>query len=212
MLKKLRELDDDTVIADGRKFDLAKVSETALGILRALLGRAMIRFPNSEPPEFMFAFDDEARAFDEDSYAQITYAFDECKLTRFDVTMFSCEVRFGPFMTDLYLLGFDCLHGTVKNCLTDRDLNWDELDPTPVMMVMMRRGMVDPFDELHYDFLIQTLNGFLSHGITWDLYDSETDDLAIMVRFPHEAFGKGEGPMRICRYLRDSKRYEQGDS
>ncbi len=210
-LTKLRELDDDTLIADGPKFDLTKVTETALGILRTLLGRAMMRFPKSDPPTFSFAFDDAERAFDEESYAQIAYVFDECKLTKYDVTLFSCEVRFGPFMADLYLLGFDCLHGSVKNCLTDHDLDWSDLDPTPVMIVMMRRGMIDPIEETHHEFLSKALDGFLPQGITWDLYDSGVDDLAIQVRFPHAAFGLGAGPMRICRYLHKILRDGEGE-
>ncbi|MFA5854354.1 MAG: hypothetical protein WC866_04710 [Patescibacteria group bacterium] len=206
MLKKLRELDNDTVIADGPKFDLPKVIEVAFAILRTLYQRAMMRFPNSEPPTYAFAFEDGEHPFGDESYAAIDYIYDDCKITRFDAVPLCCSVYFGPFMIDLYLLGHDSLNGPMINCLTDYDLNWDELDPTPVLYVMMRDGMTDPFDEPQYNFLRQVLEGFLPRGITWDAYQPNDRDQAVQVRFPHETFGKGVGPIKISRYLHEVDR------
>jgi len=201
VISKLRELDDDTVTAIGPRFDLSKVLTAAWGILRTLMNRSNMRFPEEDPPTFAFPYDDDQRPFDDDSMDGIAAVFEECKREKYDVTLFSCEVQFGPFMTDLYLLGFDCLHGPVGNCVTEYDLNWDQLDPTPVMLVMMRMGMVDAIVGTPREFLKKTLESFMPQGVTLDAYDNDGDDLAIAVRFPHETFGDGHGPIRICRYL-----------
>lgn len=206
MISKLREVDDATVAALGPRFDLPKVAATATGILRTLMGRSEMRFSDVDPPTFAFTFDEAARPFDDESVGMIMAAFEECKRDTYDATLFSCEVRFGPFMVDLYLLGMDCLHGPVINCLTDCDLNWDQLDPTPVMMVMMREGMIDAIVGPHREFLCKTLESFLPSGITLDGHDFDGDDLAFLVRFPHEAFGDGRGTIRICRYLHRAHR------
>jgi hypothetical protein len=201
VISKLREIDDDTVGALGPRFDLPKVATTALGILRTLMRRAEMRFPGGDPPTFAFSFDDEPRPFDDEAAGVIAGAFDECKRLSYDVTLFGCEVRFGPFMADLYLLGFDCLHGPVGNCVTEYDLDWNQLDPTPLMLVMMRQGMIDAIVGTPRDFLQKTLETLMASGIELETHDSDGDDLAIGIRFPHAAFGDGQGPLRICRYL-----------
>lgn len=204
MIEKLKHIDEDTVSAIGPRFDLDKVIDAALGIVRTLQGRASMRFSEEDAPTFAFNNDDDQeRPFDDDSFGLIKALFKECSETAYDVTLFGCSIRFGPFLADLYLMGFDCLHGPVGNCLTDRDLNWDELDPTPVMIVMMGRGMIDPIVGAHHDFLTKTLDSFRSQGIVWEPFDAYPEDLAFAVRFPHEAFGAGRGRIRICRYEHD---------
>lgn len=202
MIEKIKHVDDDTVSAVGPRFDLDKVLEAALGILRTLSRRADMRFgAGGEDPVFAFNDEDAPRPFDDESYGLIAAGFKQCREQKYDVTLYACEVLFGPFMVDLYLMGFDCLHGPVGNCLTDLDLNWTDLDPTPTMFVMMGRGMIDPIVGAHRDFLAKTLDSFKPQGIVWDPYDDAPEDLAFAVRFPHEAFGAGRGPIRICRYL-----------
>lgn len=202
MIEKLKHVDDDTVSAVGPRFDLEKVLEVALGILRTLSRRADMRFgAGGEDPVFAFNDDDRSRPFDDESYGLIADGFRQCREQKYDVTLYACEVRFGLFMADLYLMGFDCLHGPVGNCLTDVDLDWSELDPTPVMLVMMGMGMVDAIVGAPREFLMKTLESYMSAGVTLDSYDIDGDDVAFIVRFPHEAFGAGRGPIRICRYL-----------
>jgi hypothetical protein len=201
MIERLTHVDDDTVSAIGPRFDLDKVLETAMSILRTLQRRSAMRFKDDDEPSFSFEQDDRTRPFDDESYDLISSVFKACRETTHDVSLFSCEVRFGPFMTDLYPLGFDCLHGPVGNCLTDHDLNWTDLDPTPVMLVMMGRGMIDPIVGSHHDFLTKTLDSFLPQGILWEPYDDTGDELAFCIRFPHEAFGDGRGRIRISRHL-----------
>lgn len=201
MIEKIKHVDDDTVTAVGPRFDLDKVLDAAMGILRTLQRRAAMRFKDDDEPTFSFANDDQSKPFDDESYGLISAVFRDCKATQYDVTMFSCEVRFGPYMCDLYLMGFDCLHGPVGNCLTDRDMDWTDLDPTPALLVMMSRGMVDPIVGSHHDFLTKTLDSYLSQGILWEPYDDTGEELAFCVRFPHETFGAGRGKIRICRYL-----------
>src|SRR5690242_14262987 len=117
MIERLRELDDDTVIADGPKFDLPKDLEVALKIVETLRRRADMRFPGQEGPCYRFTFDDDDRPYDDESAGLIASVFEECRLTRYDVTPFSCELRFGPYMADLYALGFEGLNGPVGSCL-----------------------------------------------------------------------------------------------
>lgn len=200
MISMLREIDEDAVEAVGPRFDLPKVLTTALGMLRTLMNRAAMRFPDADPPTYAF-HDDDPEPFDDGSFDLIAGVFEECKRVRYDVTLYSCEVQFGPFMIDLYPLGFDCLHGPVGNCLTDHDLDWSQLDPTPVMLVMMRMGMIDAIVGTPREFLMKTLEAYQASGVTLDSYDIDGDDIAFMVQFPHEAFGDGDGMIRICRYL-----------
>lgn len=204
MLKRIRDLEDDTVIADGPKFDLAKVTETALSVLRALQKRVIACFPDETAHTVAFSSDDKECPLDEQGYLMIDWVFSDCQVTKYDVTPYSCSVYLGPFAIDLYLLGIDCLHGPMISCTTDDDLPWNELDPTPVMSLMMKRALIDPFDEAHFNFLRRTLDGFRSQGVEWHVLEEEGGQaMAFTVRFPHAAFGKGFGPLRICRYLRD---------
>lgn len=203
MISKLREIDEDAVEAVGPRFDLPKVLAAEFGILRTLMNRAEMRFPGGDSPTFAFPDDDEPRPFDDDSFDAIAGVFEECKRVRYDATLYSCEVQFGPFMADLYPFGFDCLHGPVGNCLTDHELDWSRLDPTPGMLVMMRMGMIDAIVGTPREFLVKTLETYMKDGVTLDSYDIDGDDVAFMVRFPHETFGDGIGPIRICRYLRE---------
>jgi hypothetical protein len=199
-----------TVSAIGQRFNLEKVMETAFGIVRTLQGRASMRFSEGDAPTFAFNNDDDQpRPFDEESYSLISALYKECRESAFDVTLFGCSIHFGPFLVDLFLMGFDCLHGSVGNCLTDQDLNWDQLDPTPAMFVMMGRGMIDPIVGAHHDFLTKTLDSYRSQGIVWEPYDEFPEVLAFCVRFPHEAFGAGHGTIRICRYPHDHVRQDR---
>jgi hypothetical protein len=214
VISKLREIDEEAVEAVGPRFDLTKVLAEALGILRTLMNRSAMRFPESDPPTYAFS-DSDAEPFDDGSFDLIAAGFEECKRVRYDATLYSCEVQFGPFMADLYPLGFDCLHGPVGNCLNDHDLDWSQLDPTPVMLVMMRMGMIDAIVGTPREFLMKTLESYQAAGVTLDAYDVDGDDLAFQVRFPHETFGDGIGTIRICRYLhrvhRDGEMEEDND-
>ncbi len=201
MISKLRDLDAGRVIADGPLFDLPKVIETALAILRTLMQRAMMRFPESDPPTFKFSSDDAERPFEDESPGVITWMIEECKFTEYDVVPFYCEVAFGPFMVQLYLLGFDCLHGPMINCLTNHELNWDQLDPTPLMLIMPREGLTDAFEQEDLVFLTKHFAGGLPAGVVWNPTETEEEYSAIAIHFPHAAFGKGKGSMRIYRYL-----------
>lgn len=202
MIEKIKHVDDDTVTAVGPRFDLDKVLDVAMGILRTLQRRAAMRgFKDDDEPSFAFEMDDRPRPFTDESFDLIAAVFKDCREKQFDVTKFGCEVRFGPYLCDLYLMGMDCLHGPVGNCLNDRDQDWSDLDPTPILMVMMSRGMVDPIVDPHRDFLTKTLDSFLPQGVLWDPYDETGEELAFCVRFPHEAFGSGRGTLRIHRYL-----------
>ena len=203
MLTRFRDLDADTVIADGPKFDLAKVTKTALGILRALQDRVRASFPSVAQHTFVFSADDRERPLDDLGYEMIDWVFSECQMTRYDVTLYSCSAYIPPFTIDLYLLGMDCLHGAMIGGVTDQDLPWQELDPTPALLFTMERALIDPFDEAHFNFLRRTLDGFRALGVEWHTHESDEHGrpLAIEARFPHAAFGKGRGNLRICRYL-----------
>ncbi len=202
MLRKFRDLDADTVLADGPKFDLAKVTEMALGILRALQDRVRACFQENGPHTFVFPSDEQERLLDEQGYTMIDWVFSDCQIASYDVTPYCCSTHLGPFAIDLYLLGMDYLHGNMIGGETDQELPWEELDPTPVLMIMAERAMIDPLREDHLDFLRWTLDGYAFRGVTWELKSADEDvpPLAIVVRFPHAAFGKGRGTLKICRY------------
>lgn len=201
MIRKLRHKDDGTVIADGPLFDLPKVTLSAMGILRTLMQRAQMRFPDSDPPVYTFSSEDVELPFEEESPDHIAWVFEECKFTQYDVAPLYFEVKFGPFMAQLYLLGFDCLHGPTINCITDHELNWDQLNPTPLMLIMPRDGLTETFQPEDLVFLTKRFASSLPAGVVWNPYETEEELPAIAIHFPHEAFGKGEGPMRIYRSL-----------
>lgn len=211
MISKLREIDEDVVAAEGPRFDLDEVLDAALGILRTLSGRAEMRYPGHPPPLFGHFRDAELRPFDEAGYAEIADEFREAKRTAFDVTDFDCVVEFGPFAADMYLLGFEALHGPLNNCVTTFDMSWEHLDPTPVILLMMRHGMIDRLGTAQQAFLENALKTHLWRDIEWELWDVRQDGdgieaRAFVIRFPHDAFGAGRGPIRICRYLHRSLR------
>ena len=47
MISKLKELSEDTMLAEGPRFDLEKVLTAGSGILRTLIGRTQMRFPDA---------------------------------------------------------------------------------------------------------------------------------------------------------------------
>ncbi|WKZ28775.1 MAG: hypothetical protein QY323_04555 [Patescibacteria group bacterium] len=201
MIRKLRDLDESTVLADGPLFDLPKALACALAILRTLMQRAQMRFPDSDPPTYMFASEGVELPFEDESPGYIAWTFEECKFTRYDVAPLYYEVQFGPFMAHLYLLGFDCLVGPTINCQTRFELNWDRLDPTPLMLIMPREGLTEAFEQEELAFLTKHFAGSLPAGVIWNPTETEEDGSALAIHFPHAAFGKGEGTMRIYRIL-----------
>lgn len=200
MIERLRDIDEDTVQAIGMKFDLEKVLETTLTTVRALIGWAAMRFPDCEPPTFLDVHEQEPRPFDDAGYEEIATAFREAKRHSYDVTDYHYAVTFGPFAAHLHLLGFEALHGPVTNCQTTFDLSWEDLDPTPIILIRMRTGAEVEIDRLHRTFLERMLGGLREKGVQAEHW--ERAGLRFFgLRFPYADFGEGHGKIRICRYL-----------
>jgi hypothetical protein len=211
MISKLRDGNEDMVRAVGLKFDLEKVLTTALGIVRNLVGRSAMRFPNCAPPTFASVHEREQRLFGDEGYEEIAASFREARRQAYDVTDYYYLVAFGPFAAHLHLLGFEALFGPVSNCQTTFGLNWEDLDPTPIVLIRMREGAEVEIDRRHREFLERMLGSLRDKGVQAECWERAGMQF-FGLRFPHDVFGQGQGVIRICRYLEseDQSLQEEG--
>ncbi len=200
MIKKLRVLDDHTLVAEGLKFDLGKVLETSLPALRVLIRRTGMRFPGQGPTTFQAEEDEAPRLLDDAGWEEIEEMFRESKREAYDVADFFYTVFFGPFAAHLYLLGFEALHGPHVNCVTSYGQNWEDLDTSPLILIRMRDGAECPIDDESLVFLRRTLEPLREKGVTFEPW-TRLELHFFGLHFPHAAFGAGDGRIRICRYL-----------
>jgi hypothetical protein len=210
MIEKLQDVDEDTVQAIGMKFDLEKVLEMALKTLRNLVGWVAMRFPNCEAPTFSHVHEENPRPFDGDGYKEIATAFREAKRLSYDVTDYHYLVTLGPFVVHLHLLGFEALHGPIINCQTTFGSNWEDLDPTPIMLIRMRAGVEIEIDLHHKKFLERMLGSLRENGVQaghWERAGLRFFALS----FPYADFGTAHGTIRICRYLESELYGQQGE-
>jgi len=199
VISKLRELDRSTMLAEGPRFDLEKVLAAGHGILRALIGRAQMRFPDAAPMELV-SEEPEGIPATADSLEEIADIFREIKRDRYDAADLHFYAQFGPFLATWAPLGFDALYGSMANCLTSAEANWDALDPTPTLFFMSRDRPLFPMGPKATKFLKEVLGD--DDGVVHvDFVPHDADAEIVVVRFFHEAFGAGHGPIRICRYL-----------
>lgn len=210
MISKLRTLNDDTVVAEGPMFDLEKVLETAMMTLRALVRWCAMKFPDADPPTIHHVHERDLRPYEDGSCDEIAAVFRRAKAQSYDVTDFHYMVAFGPFAAHLHLLGFEALHGPQNNCETTFGLNWEDLDPTPIILIRVREGAEIPIGERDREFLERMLGNLEGRkGVElegWILSGMHFYG----IRFPYADFGAGDGRIRICRYLDDDEA-EEGD-
>lgn len=211
MIKKLRVLDDHTMVAEGLKFDLEKVMEASLPALRVLIRRTAMRFPGSGLPTFQAEENETARLLDEAGWDEIEEMFRESKREAYDVADFFYTVYFGPFAAHLYLLGFEALHGPHINCMTSYGLSWEDLDTSPVILIRMRDGAECPIDDASLKFLKSMLESLREKGVAFEPW-KRLDLHFFGLRFPHAVFGAGDGCIRICRYLEAESEDGKGES
>ena len=200
MISKLRELSEDTMLAVGPRFDLEKVLTAGSGILRTLVGRAQMRFPDAEPMSLVSETPEEIPA-SADTLDEIADIFRELKKERYDAADLHFYVQFGPFIATWAPLGFDALYGRTGNCLTSSEANWEDLDPTPVLFLMNRDQPFFPMGSKATEFLKDILGGDKADGVQVDYVPYDLDAEIVVIRFTHDAFGDGRGQIRVRRYL-----------
>lgn len=200
MISKLRELSDDTMLAVGPRFDLEKVLAAGSGILRTLVGRAQMRFPDAEPLSLVSETPEEIPA-SADGLEEIEAIFRGLKKARYDAADLHFYVQFGPFIATWAPLGFDALYGQAANCLTSSEANWSDLDPTPVLFLMNRDRPFFPMGSKATAFLKEILGDGKMDGVQVDYVPYDADADIVVIRFTHDAFGDGRGQLRIRRYI-----------
>lgn len=199
MISKLKELSEDTMLAHGPRFDLEKVLAAGSGILRTLIGRAQMRFPDAEAMAITSETEDFPGTVE--SLDEMEAVFRKAKADWYDAADLHFYVHFGPYLATWAPLGFDALYGPTGNCLTSNEANWEDLDPTPVLFFMDRETPFRPMGPKATKFLRETLGDEGSSGIHLDYVPHEADAEIVVARFPHDAFGAGSGRIRICRYV-----------
>lgn len=199
MISKLKELSEDTMLAVGPRFDLEKVLAAGSGILRTLIGRAQMRFPEAEPLTIVSEMEEFPASVE--SLDQMEAVFRKVKEDWYDAADLHYYVQFGPYLATWAPLGFDALYGPTGNCLTSSEANWEDLDPTPVLFFMNRDRPFQPMGRRPTRFLMEILVDEASSGVHVDCVPHEGDAEIVVARFPHDAFGAGSGDIRVCRYV-----------
>lgn len=199
MISKLKELSEDTMLAEGPRFDLEKVLAVGSALLRTLIGRAQMRFPEAEPMTIVSEMEEFPAAVE--SLDEMEAVFRKVKVDWYDAADLHYYVQFGPYIATWAPLGFDALYGPRANCLTSSEANWEDLDPTPVLFFMNRDQPFHPLGVKATKFLRETLGDEHAQGIHVDYVPHDVDAEIVVVRFPHDAFGAGRGEIRVCRYI-----------
>lgn len=199
MISKLKELSEDTMLAVGPRFDLEKVLAAGSGILRTLIGRAQMRFPDAQPLTIVSEMEEFPASVE--SLDEMEAVFRKVKADWYDAADLHYYVQFGPYLATWAPLGFDALYGPAGNCLTSSEANWEDLDPTPVLFFMNRDLPFQPMGSKATKFLREILVDEASSGVHVDCVPHDGDAEIVVARFPHDAFGIGSGEIRVCRYV-----------
>ena len=199
MISKLKELSEDTMLAVGPRFDLEKVLAAGSGILRTLIGRAQMRFPEAEALTIVSEMEEFPASVE--SLDEMEAVFRKVKADWYDAADLHYYVQFGPYLATWAPLGFDALYGPAGNCLTSSEANWEDLDPTPVLFFMNRDLPFQPLGPKATRFLREILVDEASSGVHVDCVPHDGDAEIVVARFPHDAFGSGSGEIRVCRYI-----------
>ena len=199
MIEKLRELNEETLTAIGPKFDLDKVLLTGRQILLRLMGRATMRFPEAEQPAMEMA-EGPPKPLDDFALGVVADLYRELARTAFDVCDLCVHATFGPYLATWSPLGISALYGVVGNCVTIFEEDWKDLDPTPTIMLHSKERPFAPMGREQTRFLLESLSP-APYGTEIDFITDEVDADTVIIRFPHDAFGAGRGPLRICRYM-----------
>jgi hypothetical protein len=198
VIEKLKIRDDQTFLAIGPKFDFGKVLQVGRRFLKLLAGRSTLRF--QQRPESIFEMNDgRVGGLDATAFELLSGLFQEIQTQAFDAADICVSLAFGPYLACWAPLGLSALCGPIGNCQTVYDENWSELDPTPTILIRGREPPHQPIGREATAFVSEIL---AAEGDDLDpvFLPDEQDADAIMIRFPHDAFGAGRDWIRICRY------------
>src|SRR5688572_2080073 len=187
------------MLAVGPRFDLEKVLAAGSGVLRTLIGRAQMRFPEAETLTIVSEMEEFPASVE--SLEAMEAVFRKVKTDWYDAADLHYYVQFGPYLATWAPLGFDALYGPAGNCLTSSEANWEDLDPTPVLFFMSRDRPFQPMGRKETKFLQEILGDEPSGGVQVDYVPHDVDAEIVVARFPHDAFGDGHGQIRVCRYI-----------
>lgn len=197
MIEKLRVKDANTFTAVGPKFDFGRVLARSRRLLTLLVGRSTMRFQGNPPPTY------ERNDGGPDRLDEAAFDFLSDLLTElhrvFDASDHSVTLFFGPFYVAWAPLGLSALCGPLGNCLTVFDEDWSEMDPTPCILIRGRQPPHEPLGREQTAFLADILRAE-GHDIEPIFLPDEVNADAVIIRFPHDAFGAGRDRIRICRY------------
>lgn len=196
-ITRLRELNEGTMLAEGSRFDLEKVLAAGSSVLRVMIGRAQMRFPETDPLRFT---SEEPEAIPETAATleEIEAIFRKIKQERFDAASLHYIVEFGPYLATWAPLGFDMLYGPLVNCVTSAEENWEDFDPTPALFFTSRAKPFFPMGPKETKFLSE-IGGECLRGTDAYFLPDDINAWMLVIRFPHETFGAGRGLIRIQR-------------
>ncbi len=200
MIEYLQDADAHTVLAIGPRFDLEKVLSAAGTLVRVLIGRCLMCFPEEPPAEFCHVHESGTRPYGADSWTEIAEAFRDAKRRSYDVTDFHWIIGTGPIAVHLFLLGLEALHGPGTCCQTSLGNFWEHLNPAPVLLFRMREGAETEIPPSLRSALERLLPNLIGMGL--ESAEVGYGGLSFCgVHFDPDVFGAGRGSLRICRYL-----------
>jgi hypothetical protein len=197
MLNHLTWKDDETVIAEGPKFDLDRVLAFSVVVLRRLLEAGGLAWRGERP--FYGIVGRSRREPYEDAAEDRLIDAVRTMSGLYDVCAFIHVVEIGPLKIRLGPLGFYHLYRMKKNRVVQRDGEpWADLDVEPAIMVhgpsgrSSNEGVFGQLTDDERRLVTEVFRRFTPLGAEMHLHSDGLVPSLAWLRFPHEAFGEDD--------------------
>ena len=196
MIRLIRTLDAETVLAHGPRYDADRVRTAMMDVLRALVSAVIAADPKADPV-FRLKGHDKTWRLNAAGYASIASFFRGQK-ERWDCDDQWCEVFVGSYRVRLHPLGDNVFlnHGRLLS-ITNAPVSDDDVVPH-LFVYKVGKGadfLLEPEQRI---LVTEVFAGFLPMGTAFDrALHQGTVGATGTLTFPHAAFGAGEGEIRV---------------
>lgn len=196
MIRYIKKIDAETVLAHGPRYDADRVRTTMMDVLRALVSAVSQADPKVDPI-FRLKGHEKAWRLNAAGYATIASFFRGQK-ERWDCDDQWCEAVVGEYRIRLHPLGDNVYlrYGSLWS-ITNQALTGDDIVPN-MNVYKVGKGADFLLTQEQRILVTEVFAGFLPTGTEFD----RVRDLGIVgamgtLKFPHAAFGEGEGEIRV---------------
>ena len=201
MIRDIRPTDNpEVVVAYGQLFDLEKVLGTAERLVEHFVHQ-MRQTGLGQEAEVSFDGPGEWEPLTEASYMRIRtgYTLTASAKEGYEAGSMAYVIRVGPFRIRLGLLGYDGVFRKEGEYITIDGAPGEDFDPAPKIFITSRYHPAGLLEKDDGEVAKAVIAPFLKDGLR--LAGPQPSDGSappmIFLRFSHEAFGAGEGELRI---------------